>query len=206
MPQKLPTTFSSGPISNSLLTEGTLQIQEEKKPILEFDRRQPLGVQQVAPASELATLSEGKGQQAATLLESNGQQAENPFPTGVAFTPSVDVLSRKGSALQTRQLWEGTVMDICNDTFVARLRDCSVPENPDEEVTFEVNEVDDWDRELVRTGASFYWVVGKLRSPMGTKSNISFLRFKRVPAWTRRSLDSAARRAKKLEEQLRERE
>jgi hypothetical protein len=86
--------------------------------------------------------------------------------------------------LQTRQLWEGTVTEIRDGAFTARLADLTNARNPDEQVLFETTEVSPDDLQLVRPGSSFYLVVGTEQTPGGMRRNVSMIQFRRLPAWT----------------------
>jgi hypothetical protein len=205
MPQKLSTTFSGGPLSNEVNTKSVPDGKEENKPILQFGVTcRDIGALQTLPSIDALTLGQLQEKENLKTDEfSVPSRVIAPFHS--AGLSPVDALSQTGAALQTRQLWQGTVTCVTNGNFVATLKDLTTPENPDEEATFEVSEVDESDRGLVQEGASFYWIVGKVRSKFGTQSNTSFLRFTRVPVWTPRSLKAATSQAKKLADELRER-
>jgi len=96
------------------------------------------------------------------------------------------------------QAWEGTVEQIGETTFTARLFD---RERPGEEETaeFELSDVNDYDRSLVALGAVFYWDVGYLITPSGNR-RASEIRFRRLPAWTREELEAARQEAAEFRE------
>jgi hypothetical protein len=115
-------------------------------------------------------------------------------PRSVRVQPEVaEVLefSHKGATLQIRQLWEGTVMEVRGQAFVAVLSDKTQPNSPDERVEFERFELRDEDRELVAPGAVFYWMIGTERTASGQVRNISTIELSRLPLWTRSSLKAA---------------
>lgn len=100
--------------------------------------------------------------------------------------------------LRPRQMWEGTVVEIANGGFVARITDMTNPENPDEQATFELSEVSPEDRDLIRPGSSFYWTVGTERSPAGQVRNVTMVQFRRLPRYTNSSVQRATKRANEI--------
>lgn len=126
-------------------------------------------------------------------------QTERPIPIGVTLLPSVNV-PRRGPepALQTRQLWEGTVTQVRDGDFVAVLSDRTRTGNPDEQVAFDFDEVSPADRGLVGLGSTFYWIIGSERTVGGQVKNVSILQFRRVPTWTQSALTKARDRAKRV--------
>jgi len=89
------------------------------------------------------------------------------------------------------QKWEGTVLASAEHEFTAILRDKG---EPDEEATFDVEEVPEGDRPLIAPGAVFHWSIG-YRDRRGQRTRESIICFRRLPAWTRRELDRAAQEA-----------
>lgn len=86
------------------------------------------------------------------------------------------------------QHWEGYVLEVGEDVFLARLVDAAGQCN-DEEAEIYISEVVPEQRGLIELGAVFDWSI----SPLGTK-----IRFRRQPAWTQRELDDAQIQATKL--------
>ncbi len=112
------------------------------------------------------------------------------------------VIQKRGAALQTRQLWIGTVTEVGESSFVAILRDRTKPSNPDEQATFELNEISEEDRPLVSVGSTFYWVVGREQSVAKSITNVSKVRFRRLPMWTKSALKRASTKAERLQKAL----
>jgi hypothetical protein len=86
--------------------------------------------------------------------------------------------------------WEGVVLSVGVDYFVARLIDLTEA-HPDEEAEFDMLDVSDADRALLSSGASFYWVLGYHTKANGQRVRESVLRFRRLPAWTAQDIDEA---------------
>jgi len=108
---------------------------------------------------------------------------------------------RSREKLIALQSWEGTVLDVEGDSFVARLIDVN-GDHLDEEVSLAKEELCDFDLELLESGAIFYWTIGYRYQPGGARERVSRIRFRRLPAWTKRQLDEARERAVALERDL----
>lgn len=91
------------------------------------------------------------------------------------------------------QKWEGFVVEVQSETFLARL----VPikgEGPDQEAEIYIREVQEADIELIKPGAVFYWTIGYHDKPSG-RVRSSIIKFRRQPIWTNRDLEAATARA-----------
>jgi hypothetical protein len=95
----------------------------------------------------------------------------------------VPVVPLDRDSFDVLQKFEGTVLSVGSDSFVARLveKPNSVPE---EEAEIPLAEVMPGDRELVKPGAVFYWVIGYRRAVHGQLSRSSVIRFQRMPSWS----------------------
>lgn len=93
--------------------------------------------------------------------------------------------------------WEGAVLQKNGDMFVARLVDTK-GKHSDEEAEFSVEEVPKSDRDLIDSGAVFYWTVGFWDSIGGLRSRISQIRFRRLPVWSPAELERAKANASRL--------
>jgi hypothetical protein len=107
--------------------------------------------------------------------------------------PSVSLLD-KFIALHK---WQGIVLEVGNGSFFAKLVSLN-GKDPDEEAEFSVEEVskDDWP--FIRAGAVFYWSIGYFDFHKGQRLRASIIRFRRLPAWTRKELDDANKRATEI--------
>jgi hypothetical protein len=76
------------------------------------------------------------------------------------------------------------------DSFVARLVD-KTDGNPEEEAEIPLAEIMPGDRELVKPGAVFYWVIGYRREDHGQRSRSSTIRFQRLPSWSPAEVERA---------------
>jgi hypothetical protein len=87
------------------------------------------------------------------------------------------------------QKWEGVIMEVGKDFFVAQLADLT-NNNPEEIAEFSVDEIGFEDRDLVREGAIFYWSIGYFDKPSG-RLRSSIIRFRRVPTWFNEEIENA---------------
>jgi len=99
------------------------------------------------------------------------------------------------------QKWEGSILQVLDDSFFARLIDLTSG-GSDEEAEFPIEEVSDADRSLVEPGAVFYWNIGYIDSISGQRTRSSMIRFRRLPVWRSEELERARRRAQRLSDLL----
>jgi hypothetical protein len=95
------------------------------------------------------------------------------------------------------QAWEGVVLEVMSDSFMARLVDLT-NRGADEEAELPMNEISDDDKTLVRPGAIFYWDIGYHTNYSGQRMRSSLIRFRRLPAWTQREIEAAKREADRI--------
>ena len=81
------------------------------------------------------------------------------------------------SSLVVDQTWLGTILEVYNDSFLARLTLESDPQTS-KEVVVSNDQVFSASRALIQTGASFTWTVGKLETEQDRKP-ISMIRLLR---------------------------
>jgi hypothetical protein len=98
------------------------------------------------------------------------------------------------------QKWEGTVLNVLNGSFIARLTDLT-EKGPDEEAAFAVEEVHSEDKTLIEEGAIFYWNIGYLETG-GQRRRVSDIRFRRLPKWESKEIESAREEANHLRDSL----
>ena len=123
-------------------------------------------------------------------------QVATPFWPPVVRLQRLVGPSRRFAVLQQ---WEGTVLKVVDTEFSATLRDLTTPTRPDEQATFDVEEVSEDDRTLLAPGAVFYWALGYETSNTGQVSRVSRIRLRRLPRWTKRDMARLEERAKQLE-------
>jgi hypothetical protein len=99
------------------------------------------------------------------------------------------------------QKWEGSVLEIGEESFTARLIDLT-QEGVDEEAEFSKEEVAESDLPLFKPGAIFYWNIGYEDSLTGQRTRVSMMRFRRLPVWSKEELRAAKREAIRLRESI----
>lgn len=81
--------------------------------------------------------------------------------------------------------WQGVVEEVNDSTFLGRLapvEDGSLNLSRVEFTEFSFDDIaDDSDRPLVEPGAVFYWTLGSSQNVAGTRTNVSLVRFRRIP-------------------------
>ena len=115
----------------------------------------------------------------------------------VAVRPAA-VAAKPTASLQTRQVWQGVVESVHGPEFVAILTDRTDPLRPDEEASFDLDEVSPSERHLIQPGAVFYFFVGTEHTPGGQQKNVSIIKLQRLPSWTRRALERVDARARRI--------
>lgn len=88
------------------------------------------------------------------------------------------------------QKWQGVILDVFEETFLARLSDLD-QQDPDEEAEILLDELSDDDLPLVSPGAVFYWHIGYHVDRSGQRKRASIIRFRRLPMWTAEEIEAA---------------
>lgn len=128
---------------------------------------------------------------------SNTAKFENKQQDPVAF-PIPDT-PRPGYHLQSLCRWEGTIVRLRGQTLIARLRNLDNPSSPLKTASIALDEVSDDDKAHAVVGSIFYWVIGYRIESYGQKSLTSSIRFRRLPAWTKRDLQRVQTMSRELE-------
>lgn len=90
-----------------------------------------------------------------------------------------------------RQIFAGFVTNIRDYLITARISDITDPSKPDEDIVFDINEVDERELHLVELGAQFYWHIGYKQGHKTSRQRFSIIRFRRLPQWTKDELESS---------------
>lgn len=119
------------------------------------------------------------------------------FPREYRKVLTIPKSSQARDQFRVIQKWKGEVTQINEDTFQARL----IPlkgEGPEQNAELYFEDISDSDRPLVAKGAIFYWSIGYQVKASGQRMRSSVIRFRRLPAWTKRDLNRARKRATEL--------
>lgn len=99
------------------------------------------------------------------------------------------------------QRWQGYILELNSDRFVAKLEDLTKPGGTYEILEFDLSDVSPDDLPLVQIGSIFYWSIGSVMTN-GQLKRQSILRFKRVALWSELDYDSATDLFDKFKENL----
>lgn len=99
------------------------------------------------------------------------------------------------------QKWEGVVIELLQDSFLARLYDLT-QKGPDEEAEFPLEEVSEEDKSLIMPGAIFYWNIGYHDSHYGQRQRSSIIRFRRLPSWRKEEIEASKREADRIKNSI----
>lgn len=129
-----------------------------------------------------------------------GDQTDSPSQ-GMRYDAPIAVVGTIEHTYETvvLQQWEGTVVEISEERIVARLTDISATDHPEEQASFELDEIPDADHDLVLPGAVFYWSIAYRRERTGQKLLTSAIRFRRLPAWSRRDVERVRQEASRFD-------
>ena len=93
------------------------------------------------------------------------------------------------STFHAIQEWEGYVVEVGPEEFVARLVDLTANSTYEgEEAIVPLEEISEDDANRIRVGSVFRWVIGYERSAAGTKKRVSQFVLRDLPAVTRTDL------------------
>jgi len=100
------------------------------------------------------------------------------------------------------QRWEGYVVELKGDTFIARLADLDRSDAFEEQAEIDIREIREDDRSLLRLGGSFYWTIGYRAAVSGQRERVSIIRFRRLPDFTEEDIARAQAEAEQAIERI----
>ena len=116
----------------------------------------------------------------------------------VVNLPLSPVPTPRTSTLHALQEWEGRVVSIGDDAFVARLVDLTAGmAHESEEAAIPLQELSDRDAASIAIGGIFRWVIGYERSPEGARKRVSQIVFRDLPRMTEGDLHAGREWARK---------
>jgi len=95
------------------------------------------------------------------------------------------VVEMKEPTRTTGQYWDGMVLEVLDDSFIARLVDTTNPDEQEEAEILNASITHEADLALIRPGARFTWSIVLLAVPVST------IRFMRYPVWTKKEIHQA---------------
>lgn len=125
-----------------------------------------------------------------TAVQEPGASARNsasiaPYADPIVTFPPVTTAVHRAASLHPLQEWEGYVVDIQGDEFVARLIDLTAGHSHEsQEAVIPMAELSDRDASRLAVGGIFRWVIGYRVSPEGTRMRVSQVVFRDLPRVT----------------------
>jgi len=107
----------------------------------------------------------------------------------------------KMNSFRSLQKWEGVVLEVNEDTFRAELFDLTNKGYREEAEIF-IEEISPDDRVFLTAGNKFYWHIGYYDRVSGERTRESFIRFVRLPKWSKLEIKLANLEADKLQKEL----
>lgn len=154
-----------------------------------------------------ATLNKNRANEVTLVFTPPLALDDGDFANDTHSLPSYDfahkeITSReKKEAIQSsfiaEQEWEGYVTRIDDDYFYAQLLDLT-NHGVEEEAQFERSEVSPNHDALLKEGALFRWSIGYERLRGGTRRRSSSIVFRRLPAWSKREIETSKKEAEQL--------
>ncbi|MCI0454176.1 MAG: hypothetical protein L0Y68_04175 [Candidatus Dadabacteria bacterium] len=120
---------------------------------------------------------------------------------GIEFITIIETKPYKPDYFLSLQKWEGNVIEVMKDYFLAKLVDLTAP-GADEQAEIPLEEVSIEDLDLVVPGAIFYWNIGYEDESNGQRKRTSIIRFRRLPAWSQSEIKEAKKEAEEIGKSL----
>jgi hypothetical protein len=159
--------------------QGTSRFEVDRKKLLEAHIRDIYG-SGVSSEEDEGTISGGPKNGKLSVAPNNLTQEDFPdIPERIG----IDELPSRQVFLTSKK-WEGYVVSKGRDSFFARLRDLSSPENVEEEAELPISDVSPDDMPLLGEGAPFIFSVGYRITNYGSRERCSRIRFRRLPKWS----------------------
>ena len=150
----------------------------------------PTGTPDVLEEIQTGTLAELISEPLSADQDAIHEIAKNHLKDGVPTITRANTVTSPKPRAQVRTRMEGVVQRADGESFWAILRDLDDPNRPEELAEFDRQSLMQSDEKLVAEGAVFYFSVGYRTNEKGTRSAFSEVRFRRLPEWTQRDLDS----------------
>lgn len=122
----------------------------------------------------------------------SGEMADSDYQRRIKNIPIAQAATKRRHFRET-DLWIGLVTGVNEEGIIATLSR-RYQEFPMEEAIIPWDEIQEFDRDIAKEGATFLWKVGYLQNN-GQQLSVSSLEFRRSPNYTARDLEQAANRA-----------
>lgn len=152
----------------------------------------------VTPASKSSTQIRLDPKES-TLDATDGEPRNLSAVAQIDAFPPITALAAKRGTFLVLQEWEGHVVSIEHDAFVAHLIDLTAEKlHESEEATVPIDELSDRDAANLTVGGIFRWVIGYERSPEGTRKRVSQIVFRDLPRMTEGDFQSGREWANRI--------
>ncbi len=132
-----------------------------------------------------------------------GREQDSSVLPRVLDFPQPRVRRSQPVTLHALQEWEGYVVEIGEDEFVANLVDLTAGMSyATDEATIPMEEISEHDAEKMSEGDIFRWVIGYERSASGTKQRVSRIVFRDLPRMTAADFEEGRKWAEKIARSL----
>jgi len=99
------------------------------------------------------------------------------------------------------QKWEGYVETVSGDSICSRISDLTNPDDKHERAEFSFDDINEYDHDLVKPGAIFYWSIGH-EEVNGTRKRASYIQFRRLPPLSTEEISQIAQQANEIGKEL----
>ena len=155
--------------------------------------------EEVSPTARIRDQDMERG----TLPVSASSEQEDNALSRIVTLPQPRVRRSQPVTLHALQEWEGYVVEIGEDEFVANLVDLTAGmSHVTDEATIPMEEISEHDAEKMSEGDIFRWVIGYERSASGTKRSVSQIVFRDLPRMTAADFEEGRKWAEKIARSL----
>jgi len=193
----------------STMSTNLAEAQEVRWPSADEFVERPRLIAEMARSSSPAVPAHEEGTSVLTGLVEIPESRREPQTSGpwrrqanVFALPDYKSPRVPADTFTASQEWEGTVTEIGDSSFKARMIDIRRSE-PEEEAEIPFEEVSQADKSLVVVGAVFRLAIGYRRRASGTQRRTANLVFRRLPKWTKCEFAEADDTARRLASAIR---
>ena len=143
-------------------------------------------VERALARGDAATTQDAGGGEAMDTTRSPIRAPNNADTGPIVSFPPQPKPPRREATLQPLQEWEGYVVGIEGDEFVARLVDLTAGRSHEsEEAVIPMAEISEYDASRMVVGSIFRWVIGYRHSVEETRTRVSQIVFRDLPRLTK---------------------
>ena len=179
--------------------DGTVTVGPVTQPVLNVEEAVRVAL---VPPVDAPTEDVGiNGDETTTLPNSNHDRNGSGVSRLLSFPFPPELPQR--ATLHAIQEWEGHVVEVNDNAFVAHLVDLTTgAAYAEEEATIPMAEISDEDAARMSNGSIFRWVIGYKHLPSGTKERVSRIVFRDLPRMTEADFEEGKEWARKITKSL----